>query len=189
MSVSTSPRRAVATAVALLVAAIALLPAAPAFACSCAMVTPEAALADAPAGFVGELNAIETGGTDEFGQETKRWVFTVEAVLAGELGPEVAVLAPEDTGANCGLAVAPGERVGLLLHGTGAGWSSSSCHTYEPDALLAAGDPVPPAPAATPVAAEDPPDDGSSRWAVVLGTVLAGLAVLGATAAFVRRRR
>lgn len=183
MSVRPAPRLvAVVTAAVALV--VTLLPASVASACSCAFQGPEEALSGASAAFVGELVGRE-GGTGGFGPPTHRWTFAVEAVLAGELGPTVQVDAMEDDGGNCGLGVAPGERVGLLLHPTDAGWSSSSCATYDADELLAAGDPRAPDPA---LAAEEPPADGGPGWPALAATVAAAVAALAAVAAVARRR-
>ena len=185
------PSRVSATVVAVVAALLTALPVAPAFACSCAFMEPAQALEarGAAAAFVGELTDVEPAGEDEIGQPALRWTFAVEAVLAGELAPTVDVIAAEDNGGNCGLRVAPGERVGLLLHPADAGWSSSSCSLYDADALLAAGDPVPPDPSLAPVATEDPPGVAVGAWLGVAAAVLVALGVLGATAFVVRRRR
>lgn len=185
------PSRSPATIVAVVAAFLTLLPVGPAAACSCAFMDPTEALAARPAAaFVGALAEVATTGVDDVGQPARRWTFEVEAVLAGELAPTVDVLAAEDDGANCGLRVAPGERVGLLLHTTDAGWSSSSCSTFDADALLAAGDPYPPDPSL----ATAPDGDGAATatarsWLGLAAVATAALGVLGATAVVVRRRR
>lgn len=185
------PSRSPATIVAVVAAFLTLLPVGPAAACSCAFMEPTEALAARPAAaFVGALAEVAATDVDAVGQPARRWTFEVEAVLAGELAPTVDVLAAEDDGANCGLRAAPGERVGLLLHTTDTGWSSSSCSTFDADALLAAGDPYPPDPSLATA-----PDGGGAAtatarsWLGLAAVAMAALGVLGATAVVVRRRR
>lgn len=187
------PSRAATTVVAVLAALVTTLPLAPAWACSCAFMEPADALdAGAAAAFVGELTSVQPAGKDELGQPALRWSFAVEAVVVGELAPAVDVIAAEDTGANCGLRVAPGERVGLVLHPTDGGWGSSSCSTYDADALLAAGEPRAPDPSLATTAAtepESPPGSSMATWLGLVGITLAALGVLGATVLVARRRR
>lgn len=184
------PSRVPVTVVAVVTAVLTMLPIGPAAACSCAFMEPAEALAAAPAAaFVGALARVESTGVDRAGQPARRWTFEVEAVLAGELAPTVEVLAAEDDGANCGLRVAPGERVGLLLHTADAGWSASSCSTYDADALLAAGDPRPPDPSLAGPADDDASPGTAGSWLGLAAVAATAVGVLGVTALLVRRRR
>ena len=83
--------------------ALALLPASPARA-SCAMRDARSVLAGVDAAFVGTY--VERRGP--------HWVFAVEQVVKGELGPEVLVLAPTAV-SSVDLQPVPGRRVGLGL--------------------------------------------------------------------------
>lgn len=183
------PHRLAATLVAIVTTLVTVLPTQVAFACSCAFMDPGQALASGPAAaFVGTLRDVQPGGGETVMGPAMRWTFEVEAVLAGELAPTVEVLAAQDSGANCGLNVAPGERVGLLLYPETDGWGSSSCSTYDADALLAAGEPVPPDPALAEPTAEPAATSSGVGWLGLAATVVAAVAVLGAAAVLVRRR-
>lgn len=150
----------------------------PASACSCAMQVPEEAIAQSDGAFVGTLQE----------QQGDRWVFQVEAVLAGDLTTPLVLQAAVGDGANCGLTPDPGGRYGLLLYREADGHlSTNGCLQHDPDSLLKAGEPR----EATPVALEDAParsagSDGG--WGIVLGTIGGGLAVLGALVMWARRR-
>ena len=111
----------------LVVLALALLPASPARA-SCAMRDARSVLAGVDAAFVGTY--VERRGP--------HWVFAVEQVVKGELGPEVLVLAPTAV-SSVDLQPVPGRRVGLGLRTAAAGWYASACDEMDPDALLATG--------------------------------------------------
>ena len=113
----------------LVVLALALLPAAPAHA-SCAQRDPRSILEVVDAAFAGTY--VEQRGP--------HYVFAVEQVVKGELGPEVLVLAPaEGRITSIDLRPRPGERLGLGLSSTPAGWSATDCSRMDPDALLATG--------------------------------------------------
>lgn len=170
---------------------LALLPTTKAHACSCAFMQPEEALnqGNVPAAFVGTLMSREEAGQGDFGPQIA-WTFEVEAVLAGDLNEVTTLTAPADDGANCGLNVGVGDRVGLILYSDGDGWSSSSCSTYDADAMLAAGDPQPPTDGGSPVA-EPPTESAASSFPVVpiaLAVLGAGV-VLAAVVLLARRTR
>jgi hypothetical protein len=180
-------RRGAALVAAVVLTLLTVLPATPALACSCVLQEPAEAVAAAPAGFVGELTGRAPAG-DVLGPGTTRWTFAVEAVVAGDLAPTVDVLANEGDGANCGLMLADGERIGLLLHPTDGGWSSNSCSTHDADTLLAAVDAYPPDPGlATAGDAAEPTSSRGVGWVPLSAVVLAGVAVLGVVAVVVRR--
>ena len=158
------------------VAAVALWPR-PAFACSCAMLPPDEALAMADAAFVGAL----------VGRDGDRWTFDVEAVMGGELSQPLTIRAEPGDGANCGLTLEPGSRVGLLLYREADGsLTSNGCNLQDADALLKAGQPRPPTalPSDEPAGVDAASDGG---WGVVAATVLGAAAVLGGAVVWGRR--
>jgi hypothetical protein len=115
-------------ALALVAAALASLPAAPAQA-SCAMRDPRSVLEGVDAAFVGTY--VEQRGP--------HWVFAAEQVVKGTLGPEVLVLAPAEPGTSIDLRPVPGRRIGLGLRWAPAGWYTNGCNEMDPGALLATG--------------------------------------------------
>ena len=62
-------------------------------------------------------------------------LFRVEQVYKGEISNRVEVETSRD-GATCGLELAVGERVGLLLDREGSLWRSGLCSRVEPAAFL-----------------------------------------------------
>jgi hypothetical protein len=113
----------------LVVLALVLLPASPAQA-SCAMRDARTILAGSDAAFVGTY--VERRGP--------HWVFAVEQVVQGELGPEVLVLAPaEGRISSIDLQPVPGRRIALGLRIAPAGWFTNACDEMDPEALLATG--------------------------------------------------
>jgi hypothetical protein len=113
----------------------------PATACSCATVDPREGIQTSDGAFVGTLLS-RTGGPHD---STNTLHFVVEVAVKGDLGTEVDVTTSSN-GASCGLEVAQGERVGLLLSrgDGGSSWWSSSCSRVDPEELLAAAKPLPP---------------------------------------------
>lgn len=169
-----------------------LLPNGRAHACSCAFMEPEEALnqGNVPAAFVGTLTSREEAGQGDFGPQIA-WTFEVEAVLAGDLNEVTTLTAPPDDGANCGLNIQEGDRVGLILYSDGDGWSSSSCSTYDADALLAAGDPQPPTAAdgtGTPVAEPETDAAAASFPAVPVALAVLGAGIVLAAVVLLARR-
>ncbi len=121
-------RRLLAPVLPVAAVAFGVLPAAPAQA-SCAPRDARTILAGADAAFVGTY--VERRGP--------HWVFAVEQVVKGTLGPEVLVLAPAEPGTSVDLRPVPGRRIGLGLQGAPAGWYTNACSEVAPDALLATG--------------------------------------------------
>lgn len=174
------------TATLFVAALFTLLPTTRAHACSCVFMSAEEALqqGNVPAAFVGTLISREDAGQGEFGHQFT-WTFQVEAVLAGELDATTTVTAAEDDGANCGLSVPEGGRVGLILYSDGDGWSSSSCSTYDADEMLAAGDPQPPADDGSEEPVAQPRNDNASSTIPIVPIALAVLAAAGILVAVV----
>lgn len=128
------------SAVVLLLAfTIALASAQTAHACSCALGDPRDALHRADAAFVGTL--VER---TEVNEQTSIFTFEVEIAVKGALAAEVDVRSSSN-GASCGLEVGFGQRIGLFLDGADDGaWTSGLCSQIDPDALVQAGQPLPP---------------------------------------------
>lgn len=136
-----------ATVVLVVVLGTVVVPVRPAGACTCAAGDPRTVLAGSPAAFVGRaVGPVAGGGTV--------WRFTVESAVKGDLGPEIDVASASVVpGGGCGLAVAAGRSVGLVVRGGPRAWTATSCDHFEPDVLLrAAAPPPPPAPDAGPAA-------------------------------------
>lgn len=157
----------------------------PAHACSCAEQDPEVAVAEADAAFVGTL----------VGRDGDRWGFDVEAVVAGELSTPLTLRVESGDTSSCGIVPNPGQRYGLVTYREPDGvLTSNLCGQYDPDELLAAGEPREPVPAS-----DDPTDPDAAAGgsvgagvgagpAIVAGTVLGSLAVLGGAVLWARRR-
>ncbi len=114
-------------------------------ACSCALPDARSALALADGAFVGTL---------ETRRESSRHavlVFRVEKRLKGSIGDFVTVVTPSNSAA-CGIELAEGTRVGLVLERMGGAWHGSLCSQFEPGELLTAALPLPPPNGRGPVA-------------------------------------
>jgi hypothetical protein len=105
-------------------------------ACSCALPDAREALARADGAFIGTLESRR-----ESGQQAVL-VFDVERVLKGSIGGFVTVHTPANSAA-CGIEVAAGARVGLVLDRIGGAWHGVLCGQFEPAELLAAARPLP----------------------------------------------
>lgn len=127
-SLSTGARRAAAAALAVLCAAF-VLPA-NAAACSCRPVDLERDLPRADGAFVGTV--LERRATEA----SVRLLFRVEQAYKGDIDGRIEV-ATARGGAACGLELAVGERVGLLLDRDGGVWRSSLCSQVDPADFLA----------------------------------------------------
>lgn len=114
----------------------------PAGACSCAPLMVRDALRQADAAVVGTVARQDAGGPAVFGAPSSVFTIAVEEAVKGDFGAEVEVSSPSD-GSSCGLGLQDGERVGLLLRADGDHWTSSMCEEADPDALLAAAEPLP----------------------------------------------
>ena len=120
-------RRLLALVLPAVAVVLGVLPAAPAQA-SCAMRDARSIVAVSDAAFAGTY--VEQRGP--------HYVFAVERAVKGDLGTEVLVLAPpEGRLTSVDLRPRPGERLGLGLASTPAGWAASDCSRIDPDALLA----------------------------------------------------
>jgi hypothetical protein len=128
--------RALAACVAVLLAAALAAGVESGRACSCALPDPRAALARADGAFVGVLESRR-----ESGQEAVL-VFRVERRLKGAMGGVVTVVTASNSAA-CGIELAQGARVGLVLERMGGAWHGSLCAQFEPAELLAAALPLP----------------------------------------------
>jgi hypothetical protein len=104
--------------------------AADAYACSCLPVNLERDLPTADAAMIGTVLERRTGET------SRVYLFRVEQVYKGELDNRVEVVTARD-GAACGLELAVGQRVGLLLARDGEGWRSGLCSQVDPADFLA----------------------------------------------------
>jgi hypothetical protein len=169
------------------------LPQAPAYGCSCAIVTVDEAIRpDTPAAFIGTAVAVADNPDAGFGGEgyvpPRMWTFEVETVLAGEL-PEIIQVGSGSDGADCGYDFAAVGRVGVVTYGEPGSLTTGICGgVWGADELLAAygpgTDPIPIA--ATPIV--DSIGGGPPAW---FWPVLAGgaLALAGVGVASTRRRR
>jgi hypothetical protein len=109
---------------------LALVGAAEAYACSCAPVELERDLPAADAAIIGSvLERSVSGGTATY-------LFRVEQVYKGEVDSRAEVQTPA-SGAACGLELAVGDRVGLLLTREGDVWRSGLCSQVDPADFLA----------------------------------------------------
>jgi hypothetical protein len=141
-----NPVRRPPLALALLLAAAALVGVArPAGACTCAPFDTRAALTAADAAFVGTfvsrtdpptpLDGAPAGGGDAV------YRFRVDQAVKGALGSEVEVhSAPNE--ASCGLSVAAGRPVGLLLSERDGRYHGDLCRQPSPERLLRAAEPL-----------------------------------------------
>ncbi|HYK06333.1 MAG TPA: hypothetical protein VEW11_01065 [Gaiellaceae bacterium] len=109
---------------------LALVGAAEAYACSCAPVDLERDLPVADGAIIGSvLQRTVSGGTAIY-------VFRVEQVYKGEVDSRAEVVTPRG-GAACGLELAVGDRIGLLLTRDGDVWRSGLCSQVDPADFLA----------------------------------------------------
>lgn len=161
-SSSTGRRRAL---VCLAVLAAMLVLAADASACSCLPVDLDRDLPRADGAFVGTV--LERRAN----RNTARYVFRVEQVYKGDIENRVEIVSNAQ-GATCGLELAVGERVGLLLERDGELWRSGLCSQVDPADFLALTD------------VED-----NALPAINVGGYVVGVLVLGITAVLILRRR
>lgn len=157
----------VATAVVLAASAAGARPEC-AYACTCAPLAPERALAGADAAFVGTLLERRVTG------DQATLVFSVERRLKGPLGDRVEVITHAQ-GGMCGIDENAGARMGLFLGREGGGWYGGTCGRATPAEL-----------AALPTAAtgEEVGDSFANATAYVLAIV-----ALAAIGVFLLRRR
>ncbi|MGH8974463.1 MAG: hypothetical protein ACRD0C_14840 [Acidimicrobiia bacterium] len=141
-----NPVRRPPLALALLLAAAALVGVArPAGACTCAPFDTRSALTAADAAFVGTfvsrtdppspLDGAPAGAGDAV------YRFRVDQAVKGALGPEVEVHSASNE-ASCGLSVAAGRPVGLLLSERDGHYHGDLCRQPSPERLLRASEPL-----------------------------------------------
>ena len=114
-------------------AALALLSlavAADAYACTCRGVDLERDLPGADAAMIGTVLERHTTAT------SRVYLFRVEQVYKGDVDNRLEVVSERD-GAACGLELAVGQRIGLLLERDGETWRSGLCSQVDPAEFLA----------------------------------------------------
>ena len=111
-------------------ALLSIVATAEAFACSCAPVDLERDLPLADGAMIGTVLGRSVSG----GTATYR--FRVEQVYKGDVESRAEVVTPA-SGASCGLELAVGDRVGLLLTRDGDVWRSGLCSQVDPADFLA----------------------------------------------------
>jgi hypothetical protein len=147
-------------------AVLSLLFAADAWACTCLPVDLDRDLPGADGAMIGTVLERSVSGT------TSRYRFRVEQVYKGDVEDRAVVFSAAD-GAACGLELAVGQRVGLLLNRDGDVWRSSLCRQVDPADFLAL----------TKVQDNALP---SFNWGgIVVGILILGLGIL----ALLRKRR
>jgi hypothetical protein len=142
---------------------VSLALAADAFACSCIRPNLVRDLPRADGAFVGTVLERHVG------RQTVTYLFRVEQVYKGEIENRIELVTPA-SGAACGLEVAVGQRIGLLLTRADGEWRSGLCSQVDPSAFLAL----------TNVQDDSPP----INW----GGIIVGVLVLGAGAFFLIRK-
>jgi hypothetical protein len=145
------------------------LPAAPAGACSCAMLEPAQMLEFAPTAFVGTIVGSTPVDNQPMGDHAL--TFSVETVLAGEVTAEVEVVTANNSAA-CGIDATVGTRLAVFASPDGGQLTSNLCSVTDAELAIAAlGPGTAPASGGTTTAS------GSFDWqAVWLGA--GGLAVV-----------
>jgi hypothetical protein len=101
-----------------------------AYACSCRPVDLQRDLPVADGAIIGAVLERSVSGS------TATYLFRVEQVYKGEIENRVEVVTPVG-GAACGLELAVGDRVGLLLTRDGNVWRSGLCSQVDPADFLA----------------------------------------------------
>ena len=102
-------------------------------ACSCAGTPPEERFEEVDAAVIGTV----------ISDDGKAGRIRVEHDFKVDLGEEISVPTGGD-GANCGLDLEPGDRLGLFLtRDDDGGWTSSTCDTVDPDDLPGAAERLP----------------------------------------------
>lgn len=120
---------------ALVALAVLLVTSSSATACSCVGGDPRDRLSQARAAFVGTVTGEREGGT------RRTYRLTVEKSYKGDLPARVEV--SSDARSSCGIELAVGQRVGLLLRRTAPPYEVGICDVIEPAELEAATRPYP----------------------------------------------
>ena len=118
------------SAVAAFLVVLSLVVAAEAYACSCRPVDLQRDLPTADAAMIGTVLERSVSG------QTATYRFRVEQVYKGGVENRAEVVTPA-SGAACGLELAVGDRVGLLLTRDGNVWRSGLCSQVDPAEFLA----------------------------------------------------
>ena len=113
-----------------LVSLVSIVFSADASACSCAPVDLERDLPLADGAMIGTVLERQVSG------DTATYLFRVEQVYRGDVESRAEVVTPA-SGASCGLELAVGDRVGLLLERDGDVWRSGLCSQADPADFLA----------------------------------------------------
>ncbi|HEY7564470.1 MAG TPA: hypothetical protein VIA81_06050 [Acidimicrobiia bacterium] len=111
------------------------LPAAPAGACSCAMLEPVQMLEFAPTAFVGTIVGSTPVGVQPMADQAL--TFEVETVLAGEVAAEVEVITANNSAA-CGIDATIGTRLAVFATPDGDQLTSNLCSVTDADLAIAA---------------------------------------------------
>ena len=109
---------------------LSLVFAADTYACSCRPVDLQRDLPTADGAFIGTVLERSVGG------QTATYRFRVEQIYKGDIENRAEVVTPAG-GAACGLELAVGDRVGLLLDRDGDVWRSGLCSQVDPTDFLA----------------------------------------------------
>jgi hypothetical protein len=109
---------------------LSLVLSAEAYACSCRPVDLVRDLPAADGAIIGAVLERSVSG------DTATYLFRVEQVYQGAIENRVEVVTPA-SGASCGLELAVGDRVGLLLTRDGDEWRSGLCSQVDPADFLA----------------------------------------------------
>jgi hypothetical protein len=107
-----------------------LVLAAEAYACSCRPVDLQRDLPKADGAIIGTVLERSVSG------QTATYRFRVEQIYKGDVETRAEVVTPAG-GAACGLELAVGDRVGLLLERDGGAWRSGLCSQVDPADFLA----------------------------------------------------
>ena len=145
------------------IAAVSLVFAADAFACSCLPVDLIRDLPRADGAFIGTVLERKVE------RQKTVYLFRVEQVYKGDIENRIEVVSAANSAA-CGLELRVDERIGLLLSREGGQWRSSLCSQVDPSAFLAL----------TNVDDSTPP----INW----GGIVVGVLVLGAGTFFLIRK-
>ena len=109
---------------------LSLVLAAEAYACSCRPVDLQRDLPKADGAIIGTVLERSVSG------QTATYRFRVEQIYKGDVETRAEVVTPAG-GAACGLELAVGDRVGLLLERDGGAWRSGLCSQVDPADFLA----------------------------------------------------
>lgn len=124
--------RSVGVATMVVIATIALFPAAPAGACSCLAFEDALRATNPSAAFVGEVVDEQPIGSDGFAAAQVALLYDVEKVYHGDVPGQIVVRTSADSGAGCGLAFR-GRTAVLAYMENGEGLTTSICSAVPVD--------------------------------------------------------